>query len=483
MSKKETESFVTEITPRSQDFSRWYLDVVRRAELADYSPVKGCMVIRPYGYAIWELIQQALDRRIKATGHVNAYFPLFIPESLLNKEAEHVEGFKPQVAYVTHGGGEELEERLVVRPTSEAIIGTMYAKWVQSWRDLPILINQWANIVRWEKVTRPFLRTTEFLWQEGHTAHETEAEAEEETLKILDLYKETVETEMAVPVVQGKKSESEKFAGALRTYSIEALMGDGRALQAGTSHNLGQNFAKAFDITFQARDKSVQHVWGTSWGMTTRLVGAVIMVHGDDSGLVLPPRVAPFQVVVVPIGRENWRETVLPRAKEIQAELVAAGIRVTLDERDERPGWKFAEWELRGVPLRLEIGPRDIEKAQVLIARRDTREKIGVPMDGLVVRIRELLEAIQKNLFDRAVAFRDEHTQRVDSYDAFKAAMEGRPGFVIAPWCGAADCEAQIKIDTQATIRNMPIGGGTPEGRCIRCDRPAQADAWFAKAY
>jgi prolyl-tRNA synthetase len=483
MSKKEAESFVTEITPRSQDFSRWYLDVVRRAELADYSPVKGCMVIRPYGYAIWELIQQALDRRIKATGHVNAYFPLFIPESLLNKEAEHVEGFKPQVAYVTHGGGEELEERLVVRPTSEAIIGTMYAKWVQSWRDLPILINQWANIVRWEKVTRPFLRTTEFLWQEGHTAHETEAEAEEETLKILDLYKETVETEMGVPVVQGKKSESEKFAGALRTYSIEALMGDGRALQAGTSHNLGQNFAKAFDITFQARDKSVQHVWGTSWGMTTRLVGAVIMVHGDDSGLILPPRIAPFQVVVVPIGRDNWRETVLPRAKEIQAELVAAGIRVTLDERDERPGWKFAEWELRGVPLRLEIGPKDIEKSAVMIARRDTREKQSIPMDGLAARLRELLDDIQKNLFDRAVAFREEHTQRVATYDAFKTAMEKRPGFVIAPWCGAADCEAQIKTDTQATIRNMPIGGAAPGGNCVRCDRPAQAEAWFAKAY
>jgi len=483
MAKKETESFVTEITPRSQDFSRWYLDVVRRAELADYSPVKGCMVIRPYGYAIWELIQQALDRRIKATGHVNAYFPLFIPESLLNKEAEHVEGFAPQVAYVTHGGGEELEEKLVVRPTSEAIIGTMYAKWVQSWRDLPILINQWANVVRWEKVTRPFLRTTEFLWQEGHTAHETEAEAEEETLKILDLYKETVETEMAVPVVQGKKSESEKFAGALRTYSIEALMGDGRALQAGTSHNLGQNFAKAFDITFQARDKSVQHVWGTSWGMTTRLVGAVIMVHGDDSGLILPPNVAPFQVVVVPIGRENWRETVLPRAKEIQAELAAAGIRVTLDEREERPGWKFAEWELRGVPLRLEIGPKDIEKSQVLIARRDTREKLGVPMDGLTGKIRELLLAIQKNLFERAVAFRDEHTQRVSTYEEFKAAMEGRPGFVIAPWCGAADCEAQIKTDTQATIRNMPLVASVPQGNCVRCDRPAQAEAWFAKAY
>src|SRR5712671_5678473 len=416
----KNDSFVTEITPRSKDFSRWYLDVVARAELADYSPVKGCMVIRPYGYAIWELIQQALDKRIKATGHLNAYFPLFIPESLLNKEAEHVEGFAPQVAYVTHGGGEELAEKLVVRPTSEAIIGTMYAKWVQSWRDLPILINQWANVVRWEKVTRPFLRTTEFLWQEGHTAHETGEEAEEETLKILHLYKDVLETEMAVPVVEGRKSESEKFAGALRTYSIEALMGDGRALQAGTSHNLGQNFAKAFDITFQARDKSVQHVWGTSWGMTTRLVGAVVMTHGDDSGLILPPLVAPYQVVVVPIGRDNWRETVLPRAKEIQQELVAAGIRVTLDERDERPGWKFAEWELRGVPLRLEIGPKDIEKSAVLIARRDTREKQSLAMEGLPARIRALLDDVQQNLFARANQFREEHTQRVDSYEAFK---------------------------------------------------------------
>ncbi len=479
----KADSFVTEITPRSQDFSKWYLDVVRRAELADYSPVKGCMVIRPYGYAIWELIQQALDARIKATGHVNAYFPLFIPESLLNKEAEHVEGFAPQVAYVTHGGGEELEERLVVRPTSEAIIGTMYAKWVQSWRDLPILINQWANIVRWEKVTRPFLRTTEFLWQEGHTAHETEVEAEDETLKILHLYKETVETEMAVPVVEGMKSESEKFAGALRTYSIEALMGDGRALQAGTSHNLGQNFAKAFDITFQARDKSVQHVWGTSWGMTTRLIGATIMVHGDDSGLVLPPRVAPYQVVVVPIGRDNWRETVLPKAQEIQRELVAAGIRVTLDERDERPGWKFAEWELRGVPLRLEIGPKDIEKSAVLIARRDTRDKQSVPMDGLAARVRGLLDEMQKNLFERALKFREEHTQRVDSYEAFTQAMEGRPGFIIAPWCGSAACETQIKNDTQATIRNMPLNGTAPAAKCIRCDAPATAEAWFAKAY
>ena len=481
--KLETDSFVTEITARSADFSQWYLDVVRRAELADYSPVRGCMVIRPYGYAIWELIQQALDVRIKATGHVNAYFPLFIPESLLRKEAEHVEGFSPQVAYVTHGGGEELEEKLVVRPTSEAIIGTMYAKWVQGWRDLPILINQWANVVRWEKVTRPFLRTTEFLWQEGHTAHETEEEAEEETLKILDLYEDVCESILAMPIVKGGKSDSEKFAGALRTYSIEGLMGDGRALQAGTSHNLGQNFAKAFDITFQARDKSVQYVWGTSWGVSTRLVGGVIMTHGDDSGLVLPPLVAPYQVVIVPIGRDNWRETVLPPAREIQKELAAAGIRVTLDERDERPGWKFSEWELRGVPLRLEIGPKDIEKSQVLLARRDTREKVAAPRLGLPARVRVLLTDVHRNLFERALKFREEHTQRVDSYGAFKESMDGRPGFVIASWCGSAECEAQIKTDTQATIRIMPLKAPAPSNGCIRCDNPAKAEAWFAKAY
>jgi prolyl-tRNA synthetase len=476
-------SFVTEITPRSQDFSRWYLDVVRRAELADYSPVKGCMVIRPYGYAMWELLQQALDSRIKATGHVNAYFPLFIPNSLLTKEAEHVEGFAPQVAYVTHGGGEELEEKLVVRPTSEAIIGTMYANWVQSWRDLPILINQWANVVRWEKKTYPFLRTTEFLWQEGHTAHETAEEAETETRMILDMYSEVCETVLAMPVIKGQKTDSEKFAGALRTYSIEALMGDGRALQAGTSHNLGQNFAKAFDVTFQARDKSVQHVWGTSWGVTTRLIGGMIMVHGDDSGLVLPPAIAPYQVVIVPIGRDNWRETVLPRALEIKKELVDAGVRVTVDERDERPGWKFAEWELRGVPLRLEIGPKDIEKAQVLVARRDTREKIGVPMDGLAGRIKDLLTDVQHTLLERARAFRDAHTHRVTSYDEFKQIMEGRPGFVIASWCGSAECEAQIKAETQATIRNIPFEAPVSIGPCIRCGNAGTSEPWFAKSY
>src|SRR5687767_10658895 len=402
---------VTEITPQSEDFSRWYLDVVRRAELADYTDVKGCMAIRPYGYAIWELIQQGLDRRFKETGHVNAYFPLFIPKRLLMREAEHVEGFAPQVAWVTRGGDEELAEPLVVRPTSEAIIGTLYAKWIQSWRDLPVLINQWANVVRWEKVTRPFLRTTEFLWQEGHTAHETEAEAQEETLKILALYKEFAETELAMPVIDGQKSESEKFAGASKTYSIEALMGDGRALQAGTSHNLGQNFAKAFSIQFQGRDKTLQHVWTTSWGVTTRLIGGVIMTHGDDSGLILPPRVAPYQVVIVPIPRGNWQETVLPKALEIRDELVRRGVRVMLDDREAyTPGWKFAEWELRGVPIRLEIGPKDIEKSQVVVVRRDTREKAPAPVANLAAAVIELLKEIQQSLFRRALQFREQHT-------------------------------------------------------------------------
>src|SRR6187431_2911373 len=384
--KPETESFVTEITPQSKDFGQWYLDVVRRAEVADYSPVKGCMVIRPYGYAIWELMQQSLDRRFKATGHVNAYFPLFIPESLLMKEKEHVEGFAPQVAWVTKGGDEDLEERLVVRPTSEVLVGTMYAKWVKSWRDLPVLINQWANVVRWEKVTRPFLRTTEFLWQEGHTAHETAEECEAETLKILGLYKEFAETELAMPVVDGIKSDSEKFAGAARTYSIEALMGDGRALQAGTSHNLGQNFAKAFEIQFQGRDKTLQHAWTTSWGVSTRLIGGMIMTHGDDAGLVLPPRVAPYQVVIVPIPprKGDWNEVVLPKAREVVQALRAAGVRVHLDDRDtQQPGFKYADWEMRGVPLRLEIGPKDVEKDQCVLVRRDTREKAFVPLGGL----------------------------------------------------------------------------------------------------
>ena len=477
-------AFVTEITPQSEDFSRWYTDVIRRAELADYSPVKGSMVIRPYGYAIWELMQAGLDRRFKETGHVNAYFPLFIPESLLRKEAAHVEGFAPGVAWVTRGGDETLEEPLVVRPTSEAIIGTMYSKWVQSWRDLPILINQWANVVRWEKVTRLFLRTTEFLWQEGHTAHETEAEAEAEARRMLGVYKEFLKTELAIPVLDGRKTESEKFAGAAHTYSVEALMGDGRALQAGTSHHLGQNFAKVFDITFQARDKSVQHVWQTSWGMTTRLIGGVIMVHGDDSGLILPPRIAPHQVVIVPIPRGDWRATVLPRAQDIAAVLKRAGVRVALDDREEyKPGWKFAEWEMRGVPLRLEIGPRDIEQEQVLLARRDTREKLTAPMEGLEERVTGLLDAVQTALYERAVAFRDSHTVRTASSDEFRRVFEGRPGFVIAPWCGSADCEAQIKAETQATIRNLAFDPPPATGACVRCGQPGVTDAWFAKSY
>ena len=478
------QAFVTEITPQSEDFSRWYTDVIRRAELADYSPVKGCMVIRPYGYAIWELMQAGLDRRFKETGHVNAYFPLFIPESLLRKEAAHVEGFAPEVAWVTRGGDETLEEPLVVRPTSEAIIGTMYSKWVQSWRDLPILINQWANVVRWEKVTRLFLRTTEFLWQEGHTAHETEEEAEAEARRMLGVYKEFLETELAVPVLDGRKTESEKFAGAAHTYSVEALMGDGRALQAGTSHHLGQNFAKVFDITFQARDKSVQYVWQTSWGMTTRLIGAAIMVHGDDSGLILPPRIAPYQVVIVPIPRGDWRATVLPRAQDVAAALKRAGVRVMLDDREEyKPGWKFSEWEMRGVPLRLEIGPRDIEQQQVLVARRDTREKATLPMEGLSERVSGLLDAVQTALLERAVAFRDSHTIRTASSDEFRRAFEGRPGFVIAPWCGSADCEARIKAETQATIRNLAFDLPPATGACVRCGRPGLTDAYFAKSY
>jgi prolyl-tRNA synthetase len=361
----------------------------------------------------------------------------------------------------------------------------MYAKWIQSWRDLPILINQWANVVRWEKVTRLFLRTTEFLWQEGHTAHETAEEAEEETRRMLAVYKNFCETELAMPVLDGQKTESEKFAGAERTYSIEALMGDGRALQAGTSHNLGQNFARVYDIKFQGRDKSLQYVWGTSWGVTTRLIGAVVMVHGDEGGLILPPRIAPYQVVIVPIPRGNWRETVLPKAQAIRDDLVARGLRVMLDDRDSQtPGWKFNEWEMRGVPLRLEIGPKDLEKSQVVLARRDTREKSFTPMDGLTAHVEQLLGTIQDALLDRAVRFRTEHTSETSSYDEFKQIMDGRPGFVVSPWCGSTECEAAIKAETQATIRNIPFTGGPADGTpCLKCGKPATATAWFAKSY
>lgn len=482
---KKEERLVTQITPKSEDFSRWYVDVIRRAELADYAPMKGMMVIRPYGYAIWENIQQLLDRRIKAAGHVNAYFPLFIPESFLRKEMEHLKGFAPEVAWVTHGGQEELEERLAVRPTSEAIIGAMYAKWIQSWRDLPVLINQWANVVRWEKVTRPFLRTTEFLWQEGHTAHETEEEAREETLRILNLYREFMETELAIPVIAGKKTSREKFAGALETYSVEALMSDGRALQMGTSHHLGQHFSRVFNIRFEDRNQNLQYVWQTSWGVSTRLIGAVIMSHGDDSGLRLPPHIAPIQVIIVPISIGNWKETVLPLATDIEKKLIAAGIRVKLDSREEyTPGWKFAEYELRGVPLRLEIGPKDIKAQQVVLVRRDNGEKLATGMDNLEEKVVNLLEDIQKNLLALALEFQRQNTHDVASYEDFKKIIEERRGFLRAWWCGDESCEEAIKEETAATIRVIPLEKiKEGEGKCLYCGRQASEYVYFARAY
>jgi prolyl-tRNA synthetase len=475
-----------EITPRSEDYSQWYLDLVLKAELADYGPVKGCMIIRPYGYAVWEAMQADMDRRIKETGHVNAYFPLFIPKSFLEKEKAHVEGFSPECAWVTVGGGEELEEPLAIRPTSEAMICSMYAKWVQSWRDLPILINQWANVVRWEKVTRPFLRTTEFLWQEGHTLHVSEEEAEEETLKMLHVYRSFSEEVLAMPVVWGRKSESEKFAGALRTYSIEALMGDGKALQAGTSHNLGQHFATAYGIEFL--DKSQQRAlpWSTSWGTSTRMIGGLIMTHGDDSGLVLPPRVAPYQVVIVPIPprKGDVNEAVLPKARELQAALRGAGIRVHLDDRDtQQPGFKYADWEMRGVPLRLELGPKDIEKDQCVLVRRDTREKAFVPQAGLPGKVREILDAQQRDLLERARAFVAANTTRVSGYDDFKQVMAEKRGFLVAGWCRTAECEARIKEETKATVRVIPLEGETGPGACVRCGKDSSGEVYFAQAY
>jgi prolyl-tRNA synthetase len=482
----EKERTLKEITPRSEDFSQWYLDVVLKAEMADYGPVKGCMVIRPYGFAVWEAMQADLDRRIKQTGHVNAYFPLFIPKSFLEKEKKHVEGFSPECAWVTVGGGEELEEPLAIRPTSEAMICSMYAKWVRSWRDLPVLINQWANIVRWEKVTRPFLRTTEFLWQEGHTLHATEQEAEEETMRMLGVYRSFYEEMLAVPVIPGRKSESEKFAGALRTYAIEALMGDGKALQGATSHNLGQNFATAYGIEYLDRNQERAKPWSTSWGASTRMIGGLVMTHGDESGLVLPPRVAPYQVVIVPIPprKGDWSEAVLPKAREVLSALREGGIRAHLDDRDtQQPGFKYADWEMRGVPLRLELGPRDIEKDQCVLVRRDTREKAFTPLAGLSSRVRELLEAMQKDLLARARTFLADHTTRVTSWDEFKQVMAEKRGFLVAGWCGEADCEARIKEETKATVRVIPIEGEARSGACVRCGRPSAREVYFAQAY
>ncbi|MFQ5876955.1 MAG: proline--tRNA ligase [Acidobacteriota bacterium] len=472
------------ITPRSEDYARWYTDVVTQSGMADYSPVKGCMVIRPLGYAVWEAMQKDLDARFKATGHENAYFPLFIPESYLRREAEHVEGFAPECAVVTHGGGKKLEEPLVIRPTSETIIYAMYSKWIRSYRDLPVLINQWANVVRWEMRTRLFLRTTEFLWQEGHTAHASEAEAEDETLKILHVYRSFAEDRMAIPVYTGRKTESEKFAGALRTYCVEALMQDRKALQAGTSHNLGQNFAKAFDVKYQTRDGGWEHVWNTSWGVSTRLVGALVMAHGDDNGPVFPPRLAPIQVVIVPIWRSDEEKSRIAEAASRAMRELEAAYRVRADLRDElSPGRKFNEWELKGVPLRLEIGPRDLDADQFTAVRRIDRRKSAVPRARIRDEVGRMLEEIQRDMLVRGRAFLAENTRDAGPYDSFRRAIEEVGGFYRAHWCGSADCERQIKDETKATIRCVPLEGNRTAGTCLRCG--ARSDRWvyFARAY
>ncbi|MCP4547688.1 MAG: proline--tRNA ligase [bacterium] len=476
------------ITKQSEDFSRWYTDVVLQAQLADYSPVKGSMVIRPYGYGLWENMRDGLDRRFKETGHVNAYFPLLIPESFMKKEAEHVEGFSPELAVVTHAGGKKLEEPLVIRPTSETIIWDMYRKWIQSHRDLPVLINQWANVVRWEMRTRLFLRTTEFLWQEGHTAHATAEEAEAETRQMLDVYADFCETEMAMPVIKGIKTDHEKFAGAVRTYCIEAMMGDTKGLQAGTSHNLGQNFAKAFDVTYQAEDGERKHVYATSWGVTTRFIGALLMVHGDDDGMIMPPRLAPIQTVIVPIYKtDEERTATVEEAHRVAGILKGGGIRVHVDDRDNfKPGWKYAEWELKGVPLRLEIGPKDLEKRSVFSARRDKREKKGLPVEGIVASVQERLETIQTALFERAVKFREENTHRVENWNHFKSVLEKKGGFILAHWDGTTETEVAIQEETKATIRCIPLDAGPEDlepGECVFSGKPSKRRVIFAKGY
>ncbi|NMC80721.1 MAG: proline--tRNA ligase [Chloroflexi bacterium] len=469
---------------RSENFSEWYNQIVLKAELADYAPVRGCMVVRPYGWALWENIQQALDQRFKASGHVNAAFPLFIPMSFLEKEKEHVEGFSPELAIVTIGGGEQLEEPLVVRPTSETIIGHMYAKWIKSYRDLPVLINQWGNVVRWEMRTRLFLRTLEFYWQEGHTAHATYDEAEEETRRMLEIYTRFAVDDAAVPVLPGRKSETEKFAGALRSYTIEAMMGDTRALQAGTSHNLGQNFAKAFDIRFLDESNQLQYAWTTSWGLSTRFIGAIIMTHGDDQGLELPPRLAPIQIVVVPIFRsDEEKSVVMPAVQSIQQQL--GGFRLKVDDRAEvTPGFKFNDWEMRGVPLRIEVGPKDVEKHSVMAARRDMPGKAGktvLSQDHLAEQVAHLLDEIQASLHARALAFRDANIHDPQDYESFKETVQN--GWALSWWCGDKACEAKIKEDTKATTRCIPGNQPGGSGRCICCGEPASEKAYFARAY
>ncbi len=473
-----------DITKRDVDYSAWYQDIVLRAELADYAPVKGCMVIRPRGYAIWEKMQRALDDMFKATGHSNAYFPMLIPESFIHKEAEHVEGFSPELAVVTHAGGEKLEEPYVLRPTSETVIWSMYKKWIQSYRDLPLLLNQWANVIRWEKRTRLFLRTTEFLWQEGHTAHATSEEAEEETLRMLMVYKSFVEDFMALPVVAGVKSESEKFAGAVKTYAIEAMMQDRRALQAGTSHFLGQNFARAFDVTFQNREGTLEHVWASSWGVSTRLVGALIMAHSDDRGLVLPPKLAPTEVAIIPIFKTANKTEVLAYATQVYESLKESYSVELDDDEGTSPGRKFTQREVQGVPVRIEIGPRDMADEKVVVVRRDTGEKKPMAWKAVAEQTRLILDDIQQTLYRRALEFQKQHTYEVEDFEEFKKLLEDPGGFLSSPWCGSAECESLIKNETKATIRVLPLGRDAPEGkRCIRCDAAATLQAIFAKAY
>lgn len=472
------------ITPRSENFSDWYNQVVIAAELADYAPVRGCMVVRPYGWALWENLQAALDKRFKETGHVNAAFPLFIPMSFMEKEKEHVEGFSPELAVVTVGGGEKLEEPLVVRPTSETIVGHMYAKWIKSYRDLPILINQWGNVVRWELRTKLFLRTLEFYWQEGHTAHATEREAQEETLRMLDIYADFAVNEAAVPVIPGRKTDSEKFSGAVDSYTIEAMMGDTRALQAGTSHFLGQNFSKAFDIQYLDRNNQLQHVWTTSWGLSTRFIGAIIMIHGDDQGLIMPPKVAPTQIVIVPIYRNDEEKSkVMQVVEKIQTELNE--YRVKVDDREEvTTGFKFNDWELRGVPLRIEVGPKDVAKGTVALARRDFPGKEGrsfMPQENLSLQVGEMLSMIQSTLFEKAVAFRDANTHEPENFTSFKEIIGH--GWAFAWWCGSNHCEQKIKDETKATTRCIPLEQPDGEGRCIYCGEPAVEKVYFAKGY
>ena len=485
------------VTPQSKNYSSWYTEIVTKAELADYGPVKGTMVIRPYGYSLWELIKNSFDDMIKETGHVNAYFPLFIPKSFLAKEAEHVEGFAKECAIVTHtrlksdsdsgitiDPDSKLEEEVIVRPTSETVIWSMYKKWIQSYRDLPLLINQWANVVRWEMRTRLFLRTTEFLWQEGHTAHATAEEAQEETLLILELYRRLAEEVLAMPVFVGLKSESEKFAGADLTYCIEAMMGDKRALQAGTSHNLGQNFAKAFEVTFQNKDNNEELVYATSWGISTRLVGGVIMTHGDDKGLQLPPKIAPYQVVLVPIFRDDDdKKNIQDYLRETLIEMQKLGIRVHEDWRKGSPGFKFNEWEMKGVPLRLEVGPKDIKEEKVVIVRRDNSDKKFVNKESIIDTIISLLDDVQKNMFNKAKSFQTQNTFTVSTYDEFKDILSNKGGFIKCGWDGTSETEAAIKNETKATIRVIPMDENPKGLNCIYSGKPAKHEVIFAKAY